>query len=135
MVDKSAYESTVMSKSQPNDEQTVAHSSILEAITSYDRVTRVSQEQGMSAGQLAFIEKMTKKYSSQVKKDKTDFQVELVKTFLAYVPAKYLTRTSLCKHKESHTCVENALTGFCRTFTNVLFIKVAINSLFYIGNF
>lgn len=54
---------------------------------------------------------------------------------LAYVPSKFLTRTNLCKHKECHSCLQNALVGFCRTFTNVLSLKVVVNSLFYVGNF
>jgi len=39
----------------------------------------------------------------------------------------------MCKHK--HCCVENCISGFSKTFLNMLSIKLIVNNIFYITKF
>ena len=51
---------------------------------------------------------------------------------LAAIPKLLLTRTEQCKHK--HSCVENVLGSFYRTFVNGLAIKLLVSNISFLTN-
>lgn len=61
-----------------------------------------------------------------------DSHIKSVLVKIGLIPEWMLTRTDLCKHKQS--CYENIVRGFIQTLVYMYGIKVVLNNIWYLAN-